>query len=291
MRLFVFVISLILVGADLVSSAQNSNTDTTPQEDASAQNANTTGSNMNTGGRRRRRGRRRSGNMNANTSATTDANVSAQENANTADAAQENANAATEATENTNTGGRRRRRGRRRSATTATGDTGGEMIVNKPIQVFGLGRCNPMAQEQTDLSGAYTGTVNYPEGGLTGDATLTVTGNDFTLTGGSSTIEGRIFAVTTCNYTGVTMRLGKDAPVAAGGTPPPPPTTISVRARRMGGGLTLESVPGESREFSFRSAGAGGAGTGMRRGGRRGRRQGRPNPVGIKPPTATGHDH
>ena len=276
-RLFVFVISLVLVGADLVSSAQNANSGTTPQEDTSTQNSNTSGMNMNSGGRRRRRGRRSGDNMNANAAATTDANTSAQENANTAGAAQENANTAAEATGNANMGGGRRRRGRRRSAATATGDTSTE-LVNKPIQVFGRGRCDPMTQEQTDLSGTYAGTINYTEGGLTGDATLTISGNDFTLTGGSSTVEGRIVAVTTCNYTAATMRFGKDATVAPGQTPPPPLPTVSLRARRTGGGLVLETVPGESRQFSFRSTRTRG---GMRHGGMKG---GTP-PVGIKPPT------
>ena len=49
------------------------------------------------------------------------------------------------------------------------------------------GRCDPNQQEQTDLSGTYTGTVNYPDGGMTGEATLTITGNNFTLTAGAST--------------------------------------------------------------------------------------------------------
>lgn len=294
-RLFVFVISLVLVGADLVSSAQNANSGTTPQEDSATQNTNTSGMNMNGGGRRRRGRRRSGGNMNANAAATVDADTPVQQNTNTSDATQENTNTAAEATGNTNTGGRRRRRGRRR-ATAVTGDTatevqlgpGQEVVTDRPVTMPATGRCDPMAQEQTDLSGTYTGSIDYSEGGLSGDATLTISGNDFTLAGGGSTVEGRVVAVTTCNYTAATMRFGKDAPVAPGQTPPPPLPIVSLRARRTGRGLVLETVPGESRQFSFRSAGATGGG---RRGMRGGMKRPGPPPVGIKPPTATGHDH
>lgn len=198
-RLLMIVFTIVLFGADMTVSAQNTNSSTTTP-DESMQNENMTNMNMNRGGRRRRRrGRRRGGNM--NTAAMT------------------------------------------------------------PVST---GRCDPMVQEQTDLSGTYTGSVNYAEGGLTGDATLTITGNDFTMTSGSSTQEGRVVAVTTCNYTAVTMRFGKDAgPAAPGTTPPPPLPTVSLRARRTGNGITLSTVGGESREFSFSSGG----------GGRRGRRR------------------
>ena len=190
-----------------------------------------------------------------------DMTVSAQ-NANssttTEDASMQNTN---ETTTNPNQG-RRGRRGRRRR--------GGNMNT-AAMTPMSTGRCDPMAQEQTDLSGTYTGSVDYAEGGLSGDATLTITGNDFTMTSGSSTQEGRVVAVTTCNYTAVTMRFGKDAgPTPPGTTPPPPLPTVSLRARRTGNGITMASVSGESRQFSFSS---GGGGT------RRGRRRAAPTPM------------
>lgn len=119
------------------------------------------------------------------------------------------------------------------------------------------GRCDPNTQEQTDLSGTYTGTVNYSEGGMSGDATLTITGNDFTLTSGSTTQEGRVVAVTTCNYTAVSMTFGKGQ--SAGPLP-----IVSLRAKKAGNNFTLMSVSGEKREFSFSAktastASAGGA--------------------------------
>ncbi|HWT00667.1 MAG TPA: hypothetical protein VN256_10505 [Pyrinomonadaceae bacterium] len=222
-RLFVFVASLVLVGADLAVSAQNSNSGTTTQEDTSAQNGNTSGANTNRG---------------------------------------------------------RRRRGRRRSATTTS--TGTEetpevrevFVTERPIIP---GRCDPMAQEQTDLSGTYTGRVGYTDVVMAGDATLTISGNSFTLTTGQMAAEGRIVAVTTCNYTAVTMRFGKDAAA----TPGQPPPTVSLRARRTGGGLSLDTVPGESRMFSFHTTGASGSKSGFRGG----MKKGGPPPVGIKPPT------
>jgi hypothetical protein len=194
---------------------------------------------------------------------------------------------------NMNRGGRRRRGRRRRGGTMNTGTTavdttvtpGQEVVTDRPVQMpVRTGRCDPNTQEQTDLSGTYTGTVNYAEGGLSGDTTLTITGNDFTMTSGSSTLEGRVVAVTTCNYTAVTMMFGKGQTTATSGPQPAALPAVSLRARRTGGGggLSLASVPGERREFSFTSAGTGG---GPR--GRRGRRRTPPPP----PPSTMDHAH
>jgi hypothetical protein len=105
------------------------------------------------------------------------------------------------------------------------------------------------AGEQTDLSGTYTGTINCM--GNTGDATLTVNGNQFTLSGASSG-SGRITAETTRGYTGATLRF--DA--AGGGTA----TSVSVRAKKSGDRLWLMPVPGEPNKCSFTPGG----GAGMR---------------------------
>jgi hypothetical protein len=119
------------------------------------------------------------------------------------------------------------------------------------------GRCDPTKQEQTDLSGDYTGKVNYPDASLTGDATLNIAGNDFTLTAGATTQKGRITAVTTCGYTGATMMFGDLTPPTPSRNPPPALPAVSLRVRKAGTRVTLTSVPGEKRTFSFGTAGTG----------------------------------
>jgi hypothetical protein len=103
------------------------------------------------------------------------------------------------------------------------------------------GRCDPNKQEQTDLSGTYTGKVTH--GDKTMDGTLTITGNDYTATSGSDTHSGRIAAVTTCGYTAVAMTMEPGKP------------SVSLRARKVGDRLTLNSVPGEPEKISFTTGG------------------------------------
>ena len=263
-NLFVLVVSVALVGADLVVLAQNES-DTTRGGTMTSQNGNMnmSGGNTSTGNTRRRRRQRRR--ASANTSTDTSADVSANVSGTAGDTTM-SAGAGMQA--NTSTGGtsRRRRRGRRRATTdmsgTATATTGMGMTANS-------------GGEQTDLSGTYTGTVNYPEGGLSGAGTLTITGNNFTITpeGGGATISGRVTAVTTRGYTGVTMMFGDPtAPPATQNPPPPPLPTVSLQARRSGDRVTLTSVPGERRQFSFSASGTATGGTGRRRARRRARR-------------------
>src|SRR5256714_1443047 len=230
-----------LVFADLVVIAQNANSSSTGED---MQNAN-----MSTP-RRSRRGRRgrRAAPVNANMG-----NMNANEtNANTGEAAGENANMGGMATTGTGTHGRRGRRGRRRGAAAAAATTAAATETS-----------GNMGGEQTDLSGTYSGTINCLD--ATGDATLTVTGNQFTLSGASSR-SGRITAVTTRGYTGATLRFDD----ASGGTP----TSVSVRARKMGDRLMLSPVPGETNRCSFTPGRGGGMGMGGGRRGRRGRRRG-----------------
>src|SRR5207237_1518454 len=141
------------------------------------------------------------------------------------------------------------------TATEATATEAAAMPTETPAPRK-TGRCDPTQQEQADLSGTYTGTINYADAGLTGDATLTVTGNNFTLTAGSATQSGRITAVTTCGYTGATMMFGDLTPQAPSPHPPPALPAVSVRAKQVGDHMTLMPVPGEKRSFSFSSGGA-----------------------------------
>jgi hypothetical protein len=117
-------------------------------------------------------------------------------------------------------------------------------IVGSGLLTAAPQRCDPTQQEPADLSGTYSGTVSYPDGNLSGDATLTITGNQLTLESGGSTVSGRITAVKTCNYIGATIMFGESTPTQMA-------TTISVRAQKTGDRLTLTSVPGERRSFSF----------------------------------------
>jgi hypothetical protein len=116
------------------------------------------------------------------------------------------------------------------------------------------GRCDPMQQEQTDLSGTYTGKATHADGSVSDNVTLTVTGNNFTMTGGPQEMSGRITAVTTCGYTAVTMMSGDMTPPAMG-TTKPANTAVSLRARKSGDRITLTSVPGEPHKVSFVSGG------------------------------------
>jgi hypothetical protein len=118
------------------------------------------------------------------------------------------------------------------------------------------GRCDPTKQEQTDLSGTYTGKADHGNGQPAQDATLTITGNTFTMTSGSETHSGRVTAVTTCGYIGVTMMMGDLTPPAPSPNPPPPLQAVSLRAKKVGDKLWLTSVPGEAMKVSFTPTGA-----------------------------------
>ncbi len=117
------------------------------------------------------------------------------------------------------------------------------------------GRCDPSKQEQTDLSGTYTGKADHGDGQPAQDATLTITGNNFTMTSGSETHSGRVTAVTTCGYIGVTMMMGDLTPPAPSPNPPPPKQAVSLRAKKVGDKLWLTSVPGEKMKVSFTPTG------------------------------------
>jgi hypothetical protein len=141
------------------------------------------------------------------------------------------------------------------SSTTATPTKTKTKHRAKPAAATTSGRCDPMQQEQTDLSGTYTGKLKHgdePEM----DATLTITGNNFTMTSGTETHSGRITAVTTCGYTAVTVMMGDTTPPDPTKPPPPPLPAVSLRAKKVGSHITLTSVPGETRKVSFTSAGA-----------------------------------
>lgn len=256
--LFVFAACVALVCADLVVSSahsqpQNTNSSTTQEEEPTRGGQMTSNSNMSNdntsgatnSGRRRRPRRPRRPAANANTSGDM-SNMNMSGDMSGQDA---NANMSGDMSGNMNMG-RRRRRGRRNRNTASMQDTNANMSGGTGMME------NTSGGTQADLSGTYTGNVNYPEGGLSGPASLTITGNQFTLTpdGGGSPVSGTVTAVTTRGYTGVTMMFGERTQIPVTQAPPPLPA-VSLRARMAGGNVTLMSVPGEKREFSFSSGG------------------------------------
>lgn len=106
-----------------------------------------------------------------------------------------------------------------------------------------------------DMSGTFTGTVNAPDMSMTGPATITFTTNTFTIDAGGNTQSGTYTAREWPGQIAVSMRFGTETPA----------NIVSVRAKHRGESLSLMSVPGESKKFSFTTGGGMG-------GGRRGRR-------------------
>jgi hypothetical protein len=164
---------------------------------------------------------------------------------------------------NTNSAPMKHGRGRGRRSTpkktTPAADTGADtgmgMAEASPTPApRRTGGCDPMQQEQADLSGTYAGKVKHGDEAAM-DATLTITGNNFTMTSGSETHSGRITAVTTCGYTAVTVMMGDMTPPPPGPNPPPPNKAMSLRAKKVGNSLTLTSVPGEPEQVMFTSGG------------------------------------
>jgi hypothetical protein len=113
------------------------------------------------------------------------------------------------------------------------------------------GRCDPDKDERLDLSGTYSGSINYPAAGMLGDATLTISGNRFSLNAGSKSETGNITAVATCKYTAVAMMFGQWRTPQPGDPVQPPLPMLSLTATRQGDQLVLKTSPSERREFSF----------------------------------------
>ncbi len=95
-----------------------------------------------------------------------------------------------------------------------------------------------------DLSGTYAGTFNCDAVGLTGDTTLTITGNQFTTADGKT---GRIVASKSGGYTAVALQVGES-------TATTPAQIVSLRARKSGNRLILTSAPGSTMKCSFSPA-------------------------------------
>ena len=207
--------------ADVGVRAQNSNSSTTTED--SAQNSNTNATPTRRG--RGRRGRRRA-NANDNTG---DAN------ANTGDAT----------TTTTDTG----------AGTGGGMGTGAGMTQDEDMP-------RDLSGERADLSGTYAGHLMMSGGhDMEGEATLTITGNTFQLSGEGMNHGGRVYAVVTRGYIGAAFYFS-DLTDSTTNTP----VVANVRARKAGERLTLTPVPGTRTRMSFTTGGGMGGGRRARRG-------------------------
>ena len=102
--------------------------------------------------------------------------------------------------------------------------------------------------DQTDLSGTYTGKLKMTGSHeMEGDGTITITGNNVTIEAAGMTHTGRIFAVTTRGYTGVTMAFPDIQDTATNTN-----LIVMARARKRGDRLWLTPVPGARNVIAFR---------------------------------------
>lgn len=188
-----------------------------------------------------------------------DAGVRSQ-NSNTSTAEQEGE---ADANANTNTTPRRRRgrRGRRGSAATmpapdnmnAGESTGGETNP-RPDIIINRGAMPAASMQDTgggtqeDLSGTYTGRLTMTGGHdmSSNEATLTITGNTFSLSADGMTHAGRIYAVNTRRYIGAAL-IFDDITDPVTNTP----LACSVRVRRTSRGITMTPVPGARNRLTF----------------------------------------
>ncbi|HEY1404137.1 MAG TPA: hypothetical protein VGB05_08435, partial [Pyrinomonadaceae bacterium] len=212
--LLVLFVAVVFVGAGLPAAAQNTNSSATGE--SMTQNTNT-GSMTRSRGRRRARRQARRARRRARRNATTNASTT-DANANT----NANTTADTTGTADTTT----------QDTNTNAGTSGGQGGSTPGMGTFG---------DVADLSGTYTGTINYAEGGMTGEATLTITSNTFTITAGSATASGTLSARSWPGYTALSMRFGDTLPA----------TIVSTRAWHRGRSLRIQSVRGETRAFTF----------------------------------------
>jgi hypothetical protein len=154
--------------------------------------------------------------------------------------------------QHTNTSNTRRsnrgRRGRRRAARRRASMSNASMAADANVAQDGSENTSTAGDVQTDLSGTYTGKLkmsgSHP---MEGDGTITISGNSVTIESGGMAHAGRIFAVTTRGYTGVTMYF-PDIQDTASNTN----LVLMSRARKRGDRLSLTPVPGARNTLTFR---------------------------------------
>lgn len=197
----------------------------------------------------------------------------------TGDASAENSNANMMGAPRRGRRGRRGRRARRNRASTAAAVAAAEAAATGDSSAVQSG---DVSGEQTDLSGTYTGHMTMTGGHeMTGDVTLTITGNTFSLTGEGMNHNGRVYAVTTRGYTGASFYFS-DISNPATSTP----VVATVRARKRGdAGLWLSPVPGTQTRMTFGTGGGMGGRPRAGRGRRARRHRAVTTPPAEAPPT------
>jgi hypothetical protein len=106
-----------------------------------------------------------------------------------------------------------------------------------------------LSGERADLSGTYTGRLTMTGGHeMSGQGTLTITGNTFQLEGEGMNHGGRVYAITTRGYTGAAFYF-TDLTDPASNTP----LVANVRARKSGDRLTLTPVAASRNKLRFTS--------------------------------------
>ena len=104
--------------------------------------------------------------------------------------------------------------------------------------------CDPEEQEQADLTGKYSGMLEFPGRDVSAATDLFIEGQKFRFVSGDQVLSGTITSTTTCNYTAVALRFEATSSSDV-------PKTISLQAKRVGSSLRLTSVPGETKvEFA-----------------------------------------
>ncbi len=143
-------------------------------------------------------------------------------------------------------GRRGRRRGRRYVRPAATADAG--MAADANVSDDTSAGTSTAGDVQTDLSGTYTGKLKMTGSHeMEGDGTITISGNSVTIESGGMTHTGRIYAVTTRGYTGVTMSFADMQDTATNTV-----LIVMSRARKRGDRLSLTPVPGARNTLAFR---------------------------------------
>ena len=118
-------------------------------------------------------------------------------------------------------------------------------LEDSPAETFPE-RANP-ALQATDLSGRYVGTLNYPEAGFSGLATLTIDGKRFTLKGNGLNLSGTLEAIQQDRSLAITMRINEVSTTTGSARK----KVLALRATISNGRLTITSLPNNSGSFHF----------------------------------------